>query len=164
MFLPEFSRMSRVSLHIHSDQLQKGTISFSAHLQSKNCNTKLYMIPTATIYGRFESRLFATAGSLDIDDIRQGNHVSPDVWGPKDSQRYALILAFARQSMFDVSTKTLDNYLVIKLEELFEEVKTMVKTRDKNDALDLLEANYGAVKEQLDTGNRGIEEAAILLT
>lgn len=56
----------------------------------------------------------------------------------------------------------MDNDLVIKLEELFEEVKTMVKMGDKNDALDLLEANYGAVKEQLDTGSRGIEEAAIL--
>ncbi|KAM7493168.1 hypothetical protein LguiB_027777 [Lonicera macranthoides] len=152
MFLPEFLRMSRVSLHIHSDQLQKGIISFSAHLQSKKCNTKLYMIPTGTIYGRFESRLSATAGSLDIDGTRQGNHVSPDVWGPKDYQR----------SVFDVSAKTLDNDLVIKLEELFEEVKTMVKMGDKNDALDLLEANYGAVKEHLDTGSRGIEEAAIL--
>ena len=89
MFLPEFLRMNRVSLHIHSDQLQKGIISFSA-LQSKKCNTKLYMIPTGTIYGRFESRLFATAGSLDIDGTHQGNHVSPDVWGPKDSQRYKL--------------------------------------------------------------------------
>lgn len=49
-----------------------------------------------------------------------------------------------------------------QLQELFEEVKTMIMMGNKNDAIDLLQANYEAVKEQINAGTKGIEEAAIL--
>ncbi|MCI65290.1 kinesin light chain, partial [Trifolium medium] len=38
----------------------------------------------------------------------------------------------------------------------------MIKMGKKNDAIDLLNANYEMVKERLNAGTKGIEEAAIL--
>lgn len=60
------------------------------------------------------------------------------------------------------STKPFDKDLEIKLQELFDEVKSMIRMGNKDDALDLLKANYEVVKEQMDVEGRGIEEAAVL--
>lgn len=49
-----------------------------------------------------------------------------------------------------------------QLEELFDEVKRMIMMGNKNDAIDLLQANYEAVKERINAGARGMEEAAVL--
>ncbi|KAH9780149.1 TPR REGION domain-containing protein [Citrus sinensis] len=49
-----------------------------------------------------------------------------------------------------------------QLQELFNEVKSMIMMGNKNDAIDLLQANYEAVNEQINAGNKGIEEVAIL--
>lgn len=49
-----------------------------------------------------------------------------------------------------------------QLQELFGAVKTMIKMGNKKDAIDLLQANYEAVKEQIDVGAKGMEQAAIL--
>lgn len=49
-----------------------------------------------------------------------------------------------------------------QLQELFDEVKMMIKMGNKNDAVVLLQANFEVVKEQIDAGARGIEEAATL--
>lgn len=49
-----------------------------------------------------------------------------------------------------------------QLQELFDEVKMMIKKGNENDAIDLLQANYEIVKEQIDAGTSGIEEAATL--
>lgn len=49
-----------------------------------------------------------------------------------------------------------------QLQELFDEVKTLISTGKRSDARDILQANYQAVKEQLNAGYSGIEEAAIL--
>ncbi|KAL8538012.1 hypothetical protein ACS0TY_000099 [Phlomoides rotata] len=53
------------------------------------------------------------------------------------------------------------NGLEEQLQELFDEVKTMIKLGKEDDAIDLLEANYEAVREQVDSGVQGIEEAAV---
>lgn len=45
---------------------------------------------------------------------------------------------------------------------MFDEVKSMIRMGNKTDALDLLKANYEAVKDQMAVEGRGIEEAAIL--
>ncbi|XP_042503332.1 nephrocystin-3 isoform X2 [Macadamia integrifolia] len=49
-----------------------------------------------------------------------------------------------------------------EMQDFFIEVKTMLKKGDINDAVDLLQANYEAVKEQMDAGVKGMEQAAIL--
>lgn len=66
--------------------------------------------------------------------------------------------------MTDSSSNCLDsiNILESQLDNLFSEVKTLLRLGKENEAIDLLQANYEAVKEQLDAGSRGIEEAAIL--
>ncbi|VFQ72644.1 unnamed protein product [Cuscuta campestris] len=61
-----------------------------------------------------------------------------------------------------------DSSCINDLEEqlcvLFNEVNSMIKSGNKNDAVDLLKANYEAVKEQIDAGFRGREEARVLDT
>lgn len=54
------------------------------------------------------------------------------------------------------------NDLEEQLQELFNEVKTLIKLGKNDDAVDLLQANYEAVREQVDSGAQGIEEAAVL--
>ena len=49
-----------------------------------------------------------------------------------------------------------------KLQELFVEVKTLLAMGNKDDAMVLLEANYVMVKEQVNCGSKGIEQAALL--
>ncbi|PKA54400.1 hypothetical protein AXF42_Ash000233 [Apostasia shenzhenica] len=49
-----------------------------------------------------------------------------------------------------------------QLEELFNNLKTMVDRGQKQDALYILQANYEIAKEQVDDGLKGIEQAAIL--
>ncbi|KAM0939526.1 putative tetratricopeptide-like helical domain superfamily [Dioscorea sansibarensis] len=78
----------------------------------------------------------------------------PD-WGPENSKRVKLQ---------DDSNNCTDGMGDIKrqLEELFDNVKTMIKMGNKDDALDLLQANCEVVKEQLNAGFKGIEQAAVL--
>lgn len=67
--------------------------------------------------------------------------------------------------MFGSSSNTLDHGMddfEQQLQELFTEVKVMLSKGNKNDARNLLQANYEAVKERIDKGVSGIQEAAIL--
>lgn len=62
-------------------------------------------------------------------------------------------------------TRMLDmDEFVIQLQELFTLVKSMIKSGNKEDAIYILQANYETVKEQVDDGYKGIEQAAILDT
>ncbi|KAK6926032.1 hypothetical protein RJ641_007751 [Dillenia turbinata] len=54
------------------------------------------------------------------------------------------------------------NNLESQLQELFNEVKLLIKSGKRNDAMDLLQANYDVVKEQIDAGAKRIEEAVML--
>ncbi|KAE8722464.1 hypothetical protein F3Y22_tig00013960pilonHSYRG00101 [Hibiscus syriacus] len=49
-----------------------------------------------------------------------------------------------------------------QLQELFNEVRTLITTGNEKDAVDLLQANYEGVKERMNAGSKGMEEAAIL--
>ncbi|CAN0922612.1 nphp3 [Linum grandiflorum] len=49
-----------------------------------------------------------------------------------------------------------------ELEELFDEIKLMIKMGRKRNARDLLQANYELVKEQIAGGAKGIQQAATL--
>lgn len=52
--------------------------------------------------------------------------------------------------------------LEVQLEELLNEVRMMTMSGRKNDAVELLQANYEVVKEQMESGAVGIEQAALL--
>ena len=66
--------------------------------------------------------------------------------------------------MLDASNDSLNDATDFQnqLQELFDEVKTFISKGEKKDAIDLLRANYKVVKQQLDEGYRGVEEAAFL--
>lgn len=49
-----------------------------------------------------------------------------------------------------------------ELDEFFSNVRTMIKLGRKDDAIELLQANYEAVKEQIGEGARDVEQAALL--
>lgn len=49
-----------------------------------------------------------------------------------------------------------------QLQELFDDIKQMIRMGNKIDATDLLKANYEMVNERLSGGTKGIEEAAVL--
>ncbi|THG19417.1 hypothetical protein TEA_003888 [Camellia sinensis var. sinensis] len=149
-------RMGQLCLHMHPDQLQKSIMCLSVHIQSKACNRKLYMIPGGAISDRHVLRTSASAGSIELDSTHQGNEASFSVWGPNDPQGSKKLLDCSRNPLEDTTD------FEGQLQELFDEVKTMIKMGNENDAIDLLRANYEAVKEQMDSGARGIEQAATL--
>lgn len=125
---------------IHSDLLQKGIFSFYLHPPKGKCNTKMYVLPTQIF------RCCATTESIHVGiTTSHDTQVSSIVGGPNKSQREPL------RDDFETN-----------LEELFSEIKSMISIGNKSDALDLLEANYEAVREQIVAGRKTIEEAAIL--
>lgn len=65
---------------------------------------------------------------------------------------------------FDQTSYLLDDMINFEkqLQELFDEVKRMIMMGNRNDAMDLLKANYEAVIERMNKGSKGIEEAALL--
>ncbi|KAK9914522.1 hypothetical protein M0R45_038296 [Rubus argutus] len=111
------------------------------HMQSANSHKGI----TCFSVRAQASRTFASVGSLE-------NHVS----APNKFQR--------SDTSFKHSGKTSDgvNDFERELQELFNEVKMLIMNGSKDDAIDLLQANYEAVKERMDAGIRGIEEAATI--
>ncbi|CAA7051617.1 unnamed protein product [Microthlaspi erraticum] len=100
---------------------------------------KLYLIPARHFYTSSSSetapmrlKTLATSGVSEIQRSTQSNSVN----GMKEFE--------------------------MELQELFNEVKSMVKTGKERDAMELLRANYVAVKEEIDSGLQGIEQAALL--
>ncbi|RZC70882.1 hypothetical protein C5167_034051 [Papaver somniferum] len=66
--------------------------------------------------------------------------------------------------MLPGSSNSIDamNDLERQLHEYFMKVKSLIKVGNLVGAIDLLRANYNAVKKQIDTGVKGIEQAAML--
>ncbi|CAL5405387.1 unnamed protein product [Camellia sinensis] len=134
--------MGQLCLHMHPDQLQKSIMRLS-NIQNEGCNSKSYMIPGGAISYRCVLRISASAGSLELDGT--------------------MILKLSKK-LLDSSRNPLEGTTDFEgqVPELFDEVKTMIKMGNENDAIDLLQSNYEAVKEQMDTGARGIKQAATL--
>ncbi|XP_052202771.1 uncharacterized protein LOC127807630 isoform X2 [Diospyros lotus] len=157
---PSFSnfRTGQVCLHINSEQLQTSILCFPFSIQNKRGNSKLYMIPNKAISCCHILRPSAgSSGSIELDGTRQGDQASSSVSSPNNLPGGSMkLLDHSRSPPADIAD------LERQLEELFNEVKTMIKMGNKDDAINLLEANYELLKEQMDAGARGIEEAAIL--
>ncbi|KAL0317986.1 UNVERIFIED_CONTAM: hypothetical protein Sangu_2212900 [Sesamum angustifolium] len=125
-------------------QLQKVSVPSCAQIivPFPKYSRKLYMVPFNRFSGRRGLRSFAVDSSLGVAGKHPESNVSSGVLGPNNFQR--------------------SSELEGQLQELFDEVKTMIKLGKKDDAVDLLQANYEAVKEQVESGAQGIEEAAVL--
>ncbi|XP_015865808.1 uncharacterized protein LOC107403435 isoform X2 [Ziziphus jujuba] len=147
-------RMKKVCQDVKSCHWQKGFAFFSVSNQKHSCcnNFKLYRIPVRSFASHYGLRTFASVGSLQANVVGQGNRVS----SPTNFQR--------SEASFEATSKSVDDMKNFErqLEELFDEVKRMIMMGNKNDAIDLLQANYEAVKERINAGARGMEEAAVL--
>ncbi|GJX46842.1 nephrocystin-3 isoform X2 [Tanacetum coccineum] len=135
---------------IHSDLLPKGIIHFSLH-PPKKCSARLYVVPSGITARCLAFKCYATTESLHVDGKTSGNLLSSVVGGPDKSQRCELIYVYVNSDDFEKN-----------LEELFSEIKSMIQIGNKSDAIDLLEANYEAVREQMVSGGKTVEEAATL--
>ncbi|EYU25245.1 hypothetical protein ABFS82_06G019600 [Erythranthe guttata] len=140
-------RMNPMCLETQFDylKLQKMFMFSSSQMivRFPKCNLKLYMVPCNQIYGRSCMRSSAVGSSSEIRGKHDEGRATSSVFGPNNF-------------------RSSNNDLEEQLEELFNEVKTMIKLGKDDDAVDLLQANYEAVKEQVDSGAQGIEEAAVL--
>ncbi|KAG8381126.1 hypothetical protein BUALT_Bualt06G0090000 [Buddleja alternifolia] len=139
-------RMNQMYLKTPLDHLQlQKVFMYSCNtisVPSPKCSLKLYIVPLKSVSGQRSVRSFSTASSLGINGEHLERHAALGVLGPTNSQ----------------STSDLEG----QLQELFDEVKSMIKLGKEADAIDLLQANYEAVKEQVDSGAQGVEEAAVL--
>ncbi|XVF53372.1 hypothetical protein PTKIN_Ptkin05aG0094100 [Pterospermum kingtungense] len=150
-------RTSLVSLNFHSQLRHQSISSFSVSVQTHKPRLKLYMIPAIpNVTRQFRLKPFAAIGSLQSHVSPHQNNAASGVSSQNGFNRSRTLFDKARNSLDGMSD------FERQLQGLFNEVKTLIMTGNKNDAVDLLQANYEAVKEQLNAGAKGMEEAAIL--
>ncbi|KAJ4726683.1 Nephrocystin-3 [Melia azedarach] len=149
-------RKSQVGLSLLSENWQKDITYFSFCIRRQKCKVKLYMIPYKAIARRWAFKRSASVGSLEVDAADQGHRFASGFSAPNDFVRYNML--------HDSSSNPLDGMSDFErqLQEFFDELKAMIMMGNKHDAIDLLQANYEAVKEQMNAGTKGIEEIAIL--
>ncbi|KAL3524423.1 hypothetical protein ACH5RR_017257 [Cinchona calisaya] len=147
-----FCRKNSVYLNTHLDQLRKGIMSFAVHLPCQICNFKIYTVTNGASSGLHCKRL-ASTGTVEVDGRSQDDEFTFDL---SNSQR--------SKKLSDSSSNLLGSThgLERQLDSLFNEVRTLIRSGKKYEAFDLLQANYLSVKEHMDAGARGMEEAAIL--
>ncbi|XP_023522529.1 uncharacterized protein LOC111786515, partial [Cucurbita pepo subsp. pepo] len=150
---PSFTchRMSEICLCMQSLQLQKGTTCSSVSLQKQKCNIKLYAVPVRAFSCRFAS---TGSASSRADLGSQRKHIASAFTVPNGYQR----AGHMHYRTDGNSTSEFEG----QLDELFNEVRMLIVSGRKNDAVELLQANYEAVKEQMESGASGIEQAAVL--
>ncbi|KAK8685128.1 hypothetical protein V6N13_041136 [Hibiscus sabdariffa] len=145
-------RTSRVSMNLYSQCWHQSINSISLPLRTHKPKLKLYLVPAIPVVGsrQFMLKPFAAVDSLET-------HVSP--------HQDAAASGFQRsKAVFDKASDSSDGVRDFErqIQELFNEVKSLIKTGNHKDAIDLLQANYEGVKEQMNAGSKGMEEAAIL--
>ncbi|XP_047317428.1 nephrocystin-3 [Impatiens glandulifera] len=123
----------------------------------KGSHHKLNMVPYKTTSDIYALRPWVAYGSVNSNGRNWEIGASSDTLFSNDSRGSAGLLAVTESPQGNSSD------FEKQLEELFYEVKSMIKMGKEQDAACLLQANHVALKEQMDEGARGIEEAAILV-
>ncbi|XP_021774958.1 nephrocystin-3-like [Chenopodium quinoa] len=150
---PSFTdRMNYACFHSNLNSMA----CFPIHFEHPKCDVKLYVVPCLSIARPHSSRVCVCS-----------KIVSPIMCNGAELKngRGSIVPHFQRSdTLLDSSSHPLNtaNDFEKHLQELFDEVKTLISTGKRSDAIDLLQANYQAVEEQLDAGYLGIEEVAIL--
>ncbi|XP_051138013.1 uncharacterized protein LOC127256193 [Andrographis paniculata] len=106
-------------------------------------SSKICMVPFNLFSKRHSVRSFAVDTLLGDGAIQLERHGTP---------------SFLNQNNSQWSSNDLEG----QLQELFDEIMNMIKLGKKDEAIDLLQANHEAVKEQVDSGTGNIAEAAVL--
>ncbi|GMI96299.1 White to green 1 [Hibiscus trionum] len=145
-------RTRRLSINLHSKCWHQSSNSILLSLRNREPKLKLYSVPAIPNVGsrQFMLKPFAAVDSLET-------HVSPH-------QDAAASGVQRSKTVFDKASDSSDGVSDFErqLQELFNEVKTLITSGNEKDAVDLLQANYEGVKEQMNAGSKGMEEAAIL--
>ncbi|PPR98098.1 hypothetical protein GOBAR_AA22561 [Gossypium barbadense] len=129
-------------------------------LRNQKPKLLLYMVPatpTPTVSSRkFMFKPYSAVNSLETHVSTHQDKVASGVSSQNGFHR--------SKTLFDKASDSSDGTSDFErqLQELFNEVKTLITTGSEKEAVDLLQANYEAVKEQMNDGSKGIEEAAIL--
>ncbi|XP_015067351.1 nephrocystin-3 isoform X2 [Solanum pennellii] len=140
--LTNSGRMNLISSNTHLGIL---SVSFY-HRPSQSCNIKL-CFSTSGLCSRLGTRCCVV--SATSSKLYENKGINSSI----DSQRYTDLKDDMGSSL---------SILEEQLRDLFNEVHAMIRIGKENEARDLLLANFEAVKEQIDAGLKGIEEAAIL--
>ncbi|KAK9665228.1 hypothetical protein RND81_14G099200 [Saponaria officinalis] len=150
--LPSSNRMGHVSFFSNPTSSSRCSLCFPIYFQYSSYGVKLYRVPGVAMAHLRSLTICAKAGS-----VVHGTELGSDLGSSSPlTQRSNPLLDRSNHSLNDA-----DDFEK-QLEELFDEVKSLISTGKITDAVDLLQANYHAVKEQLDAGFSGIEEAATL--
>ncbi|KAK9755843.1 hypothetical protein RND81_01G054700 [Saponaria officinalis] len=144
--------MGHVSFFSNPTSSSKCSLCFPIHFQHPSYGVKLYRVPDVAMAHLRSLSICAKAWSV-VHDTELGSDLGSS--SPL-TQRSDPLLDRSNHSLNDA-----DDFEK-QLEELFDEVKSLISTGKITDAVDLLQANCHAVKEQLDAGFSGIEEAATL--
>ncbi|XP_017607997.1 uncharacterized protein LOC108454160 isoform X1 [Gossypium arboreum] len=130
-------------------------------LRTQKPKLLLYMVPatpTPTVSSRkFMFKRYSAVNSLETHVSTHQDKVASGVSSQNGFHSRS-------KTLFDKASDSSDGTSDFErqLQELFNEVKTLITTGSEKEAVDLLQANYEAVKEQMNDGSKGIEEAAIL--
>ncbi|PIA34818.1 hypothetical protein AQUCO_03700239v1 [Aquilegia coerulea] len=147
--LPCINR-TRDSFFLQPNHLVKNVMHVLVHISQPKCSIKLYKVPHR-VGSKCAIRCSVTTGSL------QGNPKEYDIFSavsaPNTTSRSKTLLDCSSNSVNDFERQ---------LQEFFLEVKTMLEKRNIDGAVNILQANYEAVKEQINEGANGMEQAAIL--
>ncbi|XP_021761464.1 nephrocystin-3-like [Chenopodium quinoa] len=137
---------------------------FPIHFEHPKCDVKLHVVPCLSIARPQSSRVDLSHHMRDDINKWAQNGQNPPSLVPLPLLWMSSVSLTLSDTLLDSSSHPLNtaNDFEKHLQGLFDEVKTLISTGKKSDAIDLLQANYQAVEEQLDAGFLGIEEVAIL--
>ncbi|XP_026457886.1 nephrocystin-3-like isoform X2 [Papaver somniferum] len=143
---PYFNRKDQEGLNLETP----GGVQSPSHVHFRKQIIKLYVVPRRIITHVCGVRCFTSNSSLELGSSNKEDAIS------SKSQR--------SKTMLPGSSNSIDamNDLERQLHEYFVKVKSLIKVGNLVGAIDLLRANYNAVKKQIDTGVKGIEQAAML--
>ncbi|XP_058095856.1 uncharacterized protein LOC131241166 isoform X2 [Magnolia sinica] len=145
-----FYRKAQECLYLHPQHCRKVMVHFAA---LRKHQIKLYLVPLRIGHAL---QCFPSKGSLKMNRTCKEDHPSFGVLATNDFKRSKTLLDISSISKDDL------NDFETQLQEFFNEVKSMLAMGNKDDAIDLLQANYLAVKEQIHAGYKGMDQAAIL--
>ncbi|KAK9145655.1 hypothetical protein Sjap_005558 [Stephania japonica] len=127
-------------------------LSISVGQRSFECSLKVYSVPRRVFDGAQVVRCFKSNGSAQSQGGCRGDDVSCSAFVSTD---------LGRSKLLDTSSNSMNDF-ERQLQEFFDEVKAMLKRSNVEGAIELLKANYEVAKEQMDAGNKGMEQAALL--
>ncbi|KAL5719043.1 hypothetical protein ACHQM5_011877 [Ranunculus cassubicifolius] len=137
----------------HPNQQLKNDVQFFVHFTYSKYTIKLYKVPCNIVSKFCGVKCFATKGSTQLQGTQKEGDIFSAVSPPNNLARSMTLLDSSSNSMNDFEKQ---------LQDFFLEVKAMLKRGDVDGATNILQANYEAVKEQIDGGAKGVEQAAIL--